>query len=125
MGSSLLPICSPKSSSRPQIAAKLNPAFAGQHPVKDEERESLAFRQLGFGFFRAGAGDHLMAALFDQTAQIASTVGMVLDQKNSHGFGKTSPSIDRRAGPALHADLEELVACLLLRSRKTAKATVN
>jgi hypothetical protein len=51
----------------PQIAAKLNPAFAGQHPVENQKRERLLFGKLRLGFLRTSAGDHFVAALLDET----------------------------------------------------------
>ena len=104
-----------------QVAAKLDPAFAGQHPVENQKRERLPFGELRLRFLRAGAGNHFVAALLDETTQVAPAIGVVLDQKNSHGLRKNClHSTDHLGRPLRHPKMGEWLACVLRCSRMTA-----
>jgi hypothetical protein len=116
---------------RISFSAKLPPSYSSENP---DYLIKVRFNDQTHWFHRskiqlvdidAGAGDDLMPTLLDQQTQIAPAIGVVLDQKNSHGFGKFSLATDCRSCPPLHAELGDFVTYVLLWSTKTAKVAVN
>ena len=87
----------------PDIAAQIDAALSGQHPVENEKIEARrGLRGQSFlGFFRTTYRRHFVTTTLDQPLQIATAVGVIFDEQNLHFPGESGEAMMMNSAPII------------------------